>query len=280
MSQSRVWGTSVSAALKTILARLLIKTALCKRLTIELNGFSMVFHPTAMSGALWVEPETYAADVDFLRHYIREGDRFIDVGANIGYYTILAAITSGPKGDVISIEPNPAIFNYLTANVSLNHLPNVKAHNVALGASAKGVYLHLHPKDDTQSSIGTEGDSPVSMVALDDLIEESSSHDLVKIDVEGYEKFVIEGGMKTLGRAQCVFIESWAQQYARYGTTCVEVNELLRDCGLEPYRRLGSHVITPCGPDYTSAKCENLIGIRDIDAFVARTGYSVSHQTA
>lgn len=261
--------------MRAITARLLWKTAICRRLAIDLPDVRLRFHPSAMSCMLWAEPNSYSDDVSFIRQYLAAGDRFIDVGANIGYFTIVAALRAGPGGSVISIEPNQAVFGYLTANVALNRLTNVELHNLALGAHCGESRLRLHPRDDTQSRIDSTDGQPVLVRRLDDVVEDRNPVSLIKIDVEGYEKQVIEGGPKTLGRADCVYLESWETQYSRYGATCGEVLQSLRKLGFEVYRRTGERIITRCAGDYSSDLCENLIGIRDIDQFISRTDYAV-----
>src|SRR5882762_8210273 len=70
-----------------------------------------------------------------LETFIKPGDLFVDVGANIGFYTIWAALRVGPEGRVFSFEPNPLATAFLERNIELNELRNVNLYHVALGGS-------------------------------------------------------------------------------------------------------------------------------------------------
>ena len=130
---------------------------------------------------------------------LRPGDTFLDVGANIGYFTLLAAGRVGPKGRVHSVECSRDTFNVLAENVRRNDLKNVTLHCVAaaknrgelrLNVSAIGLsWFSLHdnwPKIEGAAAVAT-----VPAVPLDDLI--TSPVHVVKIDAEGADLDVLQG---------------------------------------------------------------------------------------
>lgn len=69
---------------------------------------------------------------EFVRRYLQIGDTFVDVGAHIGLFTLIAAHKVGPAGKVIAFEPCKTSFEVLKANIALNELSNVKCENMAL----------------------------------------------------------------------------------------------------------------------------------------------------
>ena len=90
-----------------LLSRLLMRTGLCRLFLIRQQGFVLRFYPSALSATLWMAPDDRHADADFMRAYLRPGDVAIDVGANIGWYSLLAAGLVGGDGRVVGVEPNP-----------------------------------------------------------------------------------------------------------------------------------------------------------------------------
>jgi FkbM family methyltransferase len=136
--------------------------------------------------------------VQWLSEQLKEGMTFLDVGANIGFYTLLAAKRVGESGTVISMEADPDVFAILMQNIQSNSLSNVHALNgaayrscdrVRLGrAIASSWYTGLYYQNATQ---WIEVDS----YTLDSLRSRFGIRpiDMVKIDVEGAEAEVLEG---------------------------------------------------------------------------------------
>ena len=148
-------------------------------------------------------------DMGFLLHFLREEDLFIDIGANIGSYTILASAHVGAK--TISFEPVPITFNHLIRNIQINGAHDkVRAFNVAIGSS-KG-FVEFTSTLDTTNHVATKDDKEtiqVSIDVLDDILEGKEIPTLMKIDVEGFETEVIKGAEGTLmnERMKAVIIE-------------------------------------------------------------------------
>ena len=141
------------------------------------------------------------------RHFaeiIRPGDTVIDVGANLGYYTLLAADLVGETGRVMAVEPNPAVFRRLVASIGVNgFLGRVDARNVALAASGKsGARTFFVPHGEPKNGrIVAEGEDLNCLKAHGSISEIILGHvdpedfqrvDLIKIDVEGAELEVID----------------------------------------------------------------------------------------
>ena len=134
---------------------------------------------------------------------IPEGGVFLDVGANIGRYTITLAKKVGPGGRVIAFEPCSNSYSALRKNIDLNNLGNVITLPLALW-NEEG-YHHMYVKANAGSNSlvednGAIGKEKVRTITLDGLLKELifTRIDLIKIDVEGAEREVLEGMKKTL----------------------------------------------------------------------------------
>jgi FkbM family methyltransferase len=144
---------------------------------------------------------------------LKHGKTFVDVGANIGYYSLLASKLVGEKGRVISIEASPKIYNVLQNNVHLNSFAsNIETHNLAITDKLGKASVYLGPDGNlgsTTTSLFLQGKFPyreynleaeVDAVTLDLLIESEGIENLqmIKIDVEGTEREVIYGLVETI----------------------------------------------------------------------------------
>lgn len=175
-------------------------------------------------------------DMGFLLHFLRTDDLFVDVGANVGSYTILASAHSGANS--ISFEPLPATFQKLMNNIQLNHLSGkVKAHNMALGRQA-GELLFTNSLDTMNHVVkdAQEGVISVQVNTLDDILNNGPVPLLIKIDVEGFETEVIKGATKTLHEPglKAIIIELNGSG-ARYGYDEQEIHQSLLNVGFSPY---------------------------------------------
>jgi FkbM family methyltransferase len=156
----------------------------------------------AVSG-VW-EPAVTAV----VRSLVRPGDVVVDVGANLGYFTVLASRLVGPAGRVIAVEASPRTYRALVANVERNGLANVRALAVAAGAEEGEAELFdvsdgtnagaaSMRRDPVAHDLGAAGVTRVAvpMRPLTALVaaDEWPRVGLVKIDVEGYEEDVLRG---------------------------------------------------------------------------------------
>ena len=139
------------------------------------------------------------ADGSLLLHLLRRGDLFVDVGANVGVYTVLAGAAAG--ADCIAVEPIPTTFAKLRANVRANVMGGrVETLNIGLGRADD--VLHFTSDRDCQNRAVREGELAgetitASVRRLDDLLA-GRSPTLIKIDVEGFESEVLAGAERTL----------------------------------------------------------------------------------
>jgi FkbM family methyltransferase len=140
----------------------------------------------------------------FIADRLRPGDAFCDIGANIGYYSLLASHAVGPRGVVIAVEPSPPIFAILLENLALNHARNVRAVEAAVAARAGKVSLYRGPSwnsgmTTTLAEHGFKATDEVKALPLEEILrpDEIARLRLIKIDVEGAEAPILE---RLLGR--------------------------------------------------------------------------------
>lgn len=136
----------------------------------------------------------------FAKH-INSGMTVIDIGANIGATTLQLSQLVGQAGCVYSFEPHPVTFQHLLATLKLSNISNVMAVQGGLGGKPSTATLKYNPSSTGWSSIHGNGvdyaeTAEISIMRLDDFIVNNNvSHiDFVKVDVEGYEMEVFEGG--------------------------------------------------------------------------------------
>lgn len=214
-------------------------------------------------------------DMAFVLHMLRPGDVFLDVGANVGSYTVLAAGGAGAR--TISVEPIPTTFKSLRQNVLLNGLDDrVELHCAGL-SSADGT-LRFSADLDTMNHILAEGeDRPaveVPVFRMDDLLR-GRVPAVIKIDVEGHEKAVLEGGAKTLSDpALAAVVMEVNGSGARYGIADDELLGLMRSHGFEPVHYDGiQRRVSDWSP--TGA---NAVFVRDRDAVQRRVATAPRHR--
>ena len=177
---------------------------------------------------------------DWIRWRLKPGDIFVDVGANIGYFTSLASGLVGDDGRVIAVEASPRIFQCLMANLERNCIRNTDALNIA-ASDRKGkvnVYCAEEGNAGETSIVQQEGREIETEVDSDTLSTILGSYDkdrirMVKIDVEGAEYLVIEGMRELLSGnpAMDVFMEINPETLRRHGQTATGIFEIFDKAG-------------------------------------------------
>lgn len=137
-------------------------------------------------------------DMGFLLHFLRSSDVFLDVGANIGSFTILASGVVGAKS--LALEPVPSTFEALRRNISVNGLEGL-VEPLCVAAGARFGTVRFSIDRDTMNQVVDSSYSGVvadiSMSPLDD-VSGDNFPTLLKVDVEGFERDVLEGASNTL----------------------------------------------------------------------------------
>lgn len=176
-------------------------------------------------------------DMYHVKRLIEPGARIFDIGANFGYYALTLSAHLAGECQVFAFEPNPDTRYRLEKNIALNRLGSVIT-SLPFGVSdAPGMARISNGKSNTGGNyIGEDGEVEVELKTLDMLCSQlqMSRLDFVKIDVEGLEKRVLEGGRLTLKRfSPVMMVEIMPFQLERAGATPLEVFELLSDYGYD-----------------------------------------------
>jgi len=183
------------------------------------------------------EPMTVA----FANKYLKPGMTAFDVGANIGWYTLRFAGLVRENGRVIAFEPMSQAFLKLKSNVELNEFQNIILEKLALSDTTQegqACFFHSWRLDVGGLPNTLDNEEAVSFVTLDEYV--SGNHldriDLIKIDVEGYEHKVIQGGLKTIQRLKpTMIIEFNRPNLSRLGYSLDGLIDLLGSLGYSFY---------------------------------------------
>jgi FkbM family methyltransferase len=160
------------------------------------------------------------------QEWIRPGDTVLDVGAHVGYYTLLASVLAGDNGTVWAFEPNPRNFRFLERHARINGRRNVRAEQAAV-SDAEGSARFDFGTGSGTGHLARGGALEVRTVRLDDFCRRHGVRPAaVKIDVEGAEGAVLEGARETLAAARpVIFLSTHGPEVHRY---CLD---LLREMG-------------------------------------------------
>lgn len=142
------------------------------------------------------------------QQHVRPGDTVLDVGAHVGYYTVLSAILAGPSGAVWSFEPNPRNAGFLRRHAQINGLRHVHVEQAAV-SDAEGTARFDFGTGSGTGHLAAEGPIEVRTLRLDDFCAANRiTPKAVKVDVEGAEAAVLEGAERTIERARPVIFLS------------------------------------------------------------------------
>ncbi len=193
-------------------------------------------------------------EMRFVQDYLRPGDRFLDIGANVGIYSLLASSIVGSQGQVDAFEPVAATLPRLRENLQLNGVENVRVHELAVGSESGVVRFetgqdamnHMvadppRPTDElleptpTRPQHGKSESKPdcVPCVALDEYLQ-GQEFALAKIDIEGAEPLAFQGAQRMLRSANPpVWLLEINGLTRRFGFTQQQLEDLLADHGFD-----------------------------------------------
>lgn len=192
----------------------------------------------AVSGALALGAHD-PFEIECFRRVVKAGMNVIDIGANIGYYSVIAAGRVGPKGKVFSYEPEGDNFALLQKNIEVNRFTWARAIRAGLSDQTGKRKLFV-AKDHTgihsfADNRGVETGIEIEIDTLDRSLERFGSPkiDLIKIDIEGAEILALTGMKKTLAANpdMVMFIELYPQAIERLGRKPIELLNILKDSG-------------------------------------------------
>lgn len=185
-------------------------------------------------------------ETDYLTKILKKGDIFVDIGTNIGLFSLIASKIVGDEGTVLSFEPAPLTFSRLNENVKLNNLKNIDSRNIGLSDKKGELIFYVSNNGyDAWNSFAPSQDNklessiqvPVSTLDAELVDIDKSKIKLVKIDVEGWEKFVLHGGKDFLVNYNpIVMIEFTEENTFNAGYPVHEIYSIMQDFGYVWYR--------------------------------------------
>ncbi|MGD2253955.1 MAG: FkbM family methyltransferase [Anaerolineales bacterium] len=252
--------------------------------TFEVQGMKMRMdlRDRCVARLLFGFGEYEPADTRLLISLLKPGMTFIDVGANSGYYTILAAKAVGEDGRVMAFEPSPLNAELLRRNVALNGLRNVWIEEKAVASRHSMRRLHLsrinsgdhrlhNAKDDAFYNAGRERASiAVDATTLDiALLEHGGRADVIKLDIQGAEGEALHGMKRTLTRNRNVVLmtEYWPYGLRKSGMHPIHFLRELDALGFLIYGRPANGGIEIRSPETLHAQ---VTGVDSMTLFLSR----------
>lgn len=210
------------------------------------------------------------ADMAFVLHFLRQGDLFLDLGANVGSYTILASGVVGAR--TICCEPVPSTFTRLMRNIKINEIEDItKPLQVVVGCDDKEVRFSIDR--DTVNSVVEESYEGLTVSvpssSLDKLLQ-FESPSLWKVDVEGYE-------LAVLNNARCALLNPELKAVLLEGQSEM-ISDIMVKCGFAKalYDPMSRSLVVEKGTFLSNG--QNQLWVRDVDFVIHRCGSSEKYK--
>jgi FkbM family methyltransferase len=236
-------GARWAAVKRALLWQLRSRTRSAPLDLVVYGGLTLRAHPrsNSASNVIYFTPYYDPDEMAFLNRFLKAGDTFVDGGANIGTYTLLAANLVGPSGRVVSFEPSTQAARHLRENVAINGLEGiVLVRQAAIGAE-RG-FVKITSGSDVSNSIVSAAEAGrltevIEVVPLDGT-ELPFRPSVIKLDVEGYEMEALRGMHEMLveGRRPILIIEFTPHLLRRAGTSATDVAAHLDSLGYSLYK--------------------------------------------
>lgn len=219
------------------------------------------------------------SEILFLRKYLRKSDIFLDIGANIGLYSLHAAQVIGSTGRVYAFEPAPITFSRLILNVETNNFNEiVKCVNIGLSDNIGMLKMNIsncgYDAWNTFAEPGKylfDSQTDLQVETLDKFLDEHNIRvediSLMKIDVEGWETYVIKGAINSLtGKNSPALIVEFTEEFAfAAGSNCYELYDLIKSYGYSWYTYDSYNNQLVPEPKRLHYPYNNLIAIKNFD---------------
>ena len=248
---------------------------------IEIQGSKMCMSPVGLPKSYQKTFQAYIMQQEWERlmtplfkEAVEEADIFVDLGANIGYFTLLAARHMGERGKIYAFEPEPTNYSLLLKNIEVNGYNNIIPVQKAVSNTNGTVRFFLDRVDTGGHTIyqpeGRKEFIEIESVTLDEFFKDKGFHiDVIKMDVEGAEAAALQG-MEEIIRENSnlkLFIEFYPQAIRRSGNSPREFARIL----LEDY-----HFSVLAMSDYSRDKYYSKIGNADELMNLCLDGHAVN----
>lgn len=173
--------------------------------------------------------------MSLLPKLVKPGDIVIDIGAHIGYFTVQFSELTGPTGMVIAFEPTPTTFRTLRENLDKNKCANVIARKAGISNKNTVEKLYLCEKNIGDNRLFDQNGRrwiPVDTYRLDDVLFHLDKIDLLKLDIQGWEGWALQGAKNSvLPMTKRIILEFWPTGLEKSGFGAQRTLNLLLDAG-------------------------------------------------
>lgn len=199
----------------------------------------------------WIQQQIYflgtwdRRGLNFLRNYLKKDDVFIDVGANIGAYSLVASKIVGKGGRIHSFEPVTKVFERFGENIRLNNMTNITANQKAVYNTSDIISIFVSSVENAGMSSVFHHDSEsgiiekVQAITIDDYVDKMNLQrvNMIKIDIEGAELFALQGMQNTLKKFRPITIIEISEDVLKNSNQSgLEVSDFMKSMGYEQKR--------------------------------------------
>ena len=183
-----------------------------------------------------------------MKQYVKKGMTILELGANIGYYALMEAAIMKNKGKIYAVEPFPPNFSMLQKNIALNsYEPIIESYNLAMSNRSGKDKLYVSEKHNLCNMMqsGATDFIEIQTSTLDDFLVGKQQPDIIRMDIEGFEYYVLDGMEKTLqnGKPFMMFMEVHPYQIYEKGLDYKKPLQKLFKYGFVP-----KYVVREYGP--------------------------------
>jgi FkbM family methyltransferase len=183
---------------------------------------------------------------------LKPGDMFLDVGAHIGFFSLIASKWVGEHGKVIALEPEAANIDGFRRNIKINRIRNIDLRPMAIGAEEKEIDFYINSDNDgghalwnvalhpqNEKSRGQQLIRKIPMTTLDLIIQDQTPlrPKLIKIDTEGAEGSVLQGAVISLSNLEIPYVICEINRFGlkQMESTEKELRDFMQKLGYDPY---------------------------------------------
>jgi FkbM family methyltransferase len=227
---------------------------------------------TGATGNIYVGLHEFV-DMAFLLHFLRIDDLFLDIGANVGSYTILASGVCNAR--TVAFEPDPTTAKYLRRNIEINLLGElVEVREIAVGAHEEAVRFTRNL--DTVNHIATAADTDTRLITLKRIDDEMHDRNpaMIKMDIEGYEENALIGAARILSKESLQAIEletvtpKMEETLAVHGFERVFYDPFSRKLADEPFEIKASNALFVRSREFVYSRVRNADKVRVLDKLI------------